>query len=112
MVNTKSNHPISSRVDNNGNTITRMHSSMKRPRAPIACIRCHHKKVRCDGEHPNCTRCTQGGILCAYPSNRRSRNTQSTSVDPFIDNLSQLEIKIQQIEADLDSQRSFFYPSK
>jgi hypothetical protein len=29
-------------------------------------------------------------------------------VDPFIDNLSQLEVKIQQIEADLESQRSLF----
>lgn len=30
----------------NGDTITRMHPSMKRPRAPIACYRCHHKKVK------------------------------------------------------------------
>lgn len=29
----------------NGDTMTRMHPSMKRPRAPIACYRCHHKKV-------------------------------------------------------------------
>lgn len=49
MVNTKPTHssstPNAARVDSNGNAITRMHSSMKRPRAPIACIRCHHKKV-------------------------------------------------------------------
>ncbi|KAF1806406.1 hypothetical protein FB192DRAFT_1271749 [Mucor lusitanicus] len=79
---------------------------MKRPRAPIACYRCHHKKVRCDGEHPNCTRCLTTGVLCAYPSSRRSRNTQPTNVDPFIDNLSQLEARIRRIETDLESQRA------
>ncbi|CEG71133.1 hypothetical protein RMATCC62417_06917 [Rhizopus microsporus] len=87
-------------------TMTRMHPSMKRPRAPIACYRCHHKKVRCDGIHPNCTRCLSTGILCAYPSSRRSRNTQPTNVDPFINNLSQLEAKIRRIETDLESQRN------
>ncbi|EPB88945.1 hypothetical protein HMPREF1544_04205 [Mucor circinelloides 1006PhL] len=86
--------------------MTRMHPSMKRPRAPIACYRCHHKKVRCDGEHPNCTRCLTTGVLCAYPSSRRSRNTQPTNVDPFIDNLSQLEARIRRIETDLESQRA------
>ncbi|KAI9480994.1 MAG: hypothetical protein EXX96DRAFT_595009 [Benjaminiella poitrasii] len=79
---------------------------MKRPRAPIACYRCHHKKVRCDGIHPNCTRCLSTGVICAYPSSRRSRNTQPTNVDPFIDNLSQLEARIRRIETDLESQRA------
>ncbi|KAI9280643.1 hypothetical protein BY458DRAFT_487211 [Sporodiniella umbellata] len=103
----------------------------KRPRAPIACYRCHHKKarlltrvkVRCDGIHPNCTRCLSSGILCAYPSSRRSRNTQPVHADPFIHHLSQLEGKIQRMEDELDSQRtlvqsivtqdtaSFFLPS-
>ncbi|OBZ86109.1 hypothetical protein A0J61_05830 [Choanephora cucurbitarum] len=85
------------------NSTTRMHSTIKRPRAPIACYRCHHKKVRCDGVHPNCTRCLSTGVLCAYPSSRRSRNTQPTNIDPFIDNLSQLETRIRQIETDLES---------
>ncbi|KAI8364851.1 hypothetical protein EDC96DRAFT_593704 [Choanephora cucurbitarum] len=85
------------------NGTTRMHTTIKRPRAPIACYRCHHKKVRCDGVHPNCTRCLSTGVLCAYPSSRRSRNTQPTNIDPFIDNLSQLETRIRQIETDLES---------
>ncbi|KAI8090973.1 uncharacterized protein B0P05DRAFT_584096 [Gilbertella persicaria] len=85
---------------------TRIHSSIKRPRAPIACYRCHHKKVRCDGIHPNCTRCLSTGVLCAYPSSRRSRNTQPTNIDPFIDNLSQLEVRIRRIENDLEAIRS------
>lgn len=93
-------------ITNSGDAITRMHPSMKRPRAPIACYRCHHKKVRCDGVHPNCTRCLSTGVLCAYPSSRRSRNTQPTNVDPFIDNLSQLEARIRRIETDLESQRA------
>ncbi|KAI8149266.1 hypothetical protein BJV82DRAFT_117768 [Fennellomyces sp. T-0311] len=90
-------------------TMTRMHPSMKRPRAPIACFRCHHKKVRCDGVHPNCTRCLTTGVLCAYPSSRRSRNTQPTNVDPFIDNLSHLEARIRRIESDLESQRAMMH---
>ncbi|KAL9560305.1 hypothetical protein MBANPS3_000032 [Mucor bainieri] len=101
--NKKSN---SANANGDPNTMTRMHPSMKRPRAPIACYRCHHKKVRCDGEHPNCTRCLTTGVLCAYPSSRRSRNTQPTNVDPFIDNLSQLEARIRRIETDLESQRA------
>ncbi|KAI7905344.1 uncharacterized protein BX663DRAFT_585843 [Cokeromyces recurvatus] len=89
---------------NNG-SVVRMHP-LKRPRAPIACYRCHHKKVRCDGIHPNCTRCLTTGVICAYPTSRRSRNTQPTNVDPFIDNLSQLEARIRKIETDLESQRA------
>ncbi|KAI9256356.1 hypothetical protein EDC94DRAFT_616199 [Helicostylum pulchrum] len=102
--------------DNNKQTENRMRSSTKRPRAPIACFRCHHKKVRCDGAHPNCTRCLTTGVLCAYPSSRRSRTTQPTNVDPFIDNLSHLEARIRRIETDLESQRSMVHsivsPSK
>lgn len=66
-------------------------------------------QVRCDGAHPNCTRCLSTGILCAYPSSRRSRTTQPTNVDPFIDNLSHLEARIRRIEADLENQRSMVH---
>ncbi|KAI8639945.1 hypothetical protein BD408DRAFT_420597 [Parasitella parasitica] len=91
------------------NENTKTKSSNKRPRAPIACFRCHHKKVRCDGVHPNCTRCMSTGVLCAYPSSRRSRTTQPTNVDPFIDNLSHLEARIRRIESDLANQRSMVH---
>jgi hypothetical protein len=87
-------------------TTNLVRSSTKRPRAPIACFRCHHKKVRCDGARPNCTRCLSTGVLCAYPNARKSRTTQPTNIDPFIDNLSQLEARIRQIELDLESQKS------
>ncbi|KAI9024978.1 hypothetical protein CLU79DRAFT_834108 [Phycomyces nitens] len=100
-------HPQSPLSDSR--TITRMHPSLKRPRAPIACYRCHHKKVRCDGAHPNCTRCLSTGVLCAYPNSRRSRNTQPTNVDPFINNLSHLEARIRRIETDLESQRAIMH---
>ncbi|KAG2229853.1 hypothetical protein INT48_002896, partial [Thamnidium elegans] len=95
--------------DNSKQNENRMRSSTKRPRAPIACFRCHHKKVRCDGAHPNCTRCLTTGVLCAYPSSRRSRTTQPTNVDPFIDNLSHLEARIRRIETDLENQRSMVH---
>jgi hypothetical protein len=62
--------------------------------------------VRCDGGHPNCSRCLSTGVLCAFPSSRRSRNTQPANVDPFIDNLSQLEARIRQIETAMEAQRN------
>lgn len=94
---------------NNDNKQGNVRSSTKRPRAPIACFRCHHKKVRCDGAHPNCMRCSSTGVLCAYPSSRRSRTTQPTNIDPFIDNLSHLEARIRRIESDLESQRTMVH---
>ncbi|KAI8082726.1 uncharacterized protein BX664DRAFT_387879 [Halteromyces radiatus] len=84
---------------------------MKRPRAPIACFRCHHKKVRCDGAHPYCTRCQSTGSSCSYPSSRRSRNTQPHHVDPYIDHLSRLEQHIRQIEADMNDYREMLLSS-
>ncbi|CAO3599288.1 unnamed protein product [Absidia cylindrospora] len=84
---------------------------MKRPRAPIACFRCHRKKVRCDGANPFCTRCQSTGSSCSYPSSRRSRNTQPHHVDPYIDHLSQLEHQIRQIEADMNEYRSMLLSS-
>lgn len=37
---------VNNNTSTDNDTITRMHPSMKRPRAPIACYRCHHKKVK------------------------------------------------------------------
>ncbi|KAI9470819.1 MAG: hypothetical protein EXX96DRAFT_585840 [Benjaminiella poitrasii] len=97
------------RQQSNDNDCIRASSSsipVKRPRAPIACFRCHHKKVRCDGVHPSCTRCASTGILCAYPTSRRSRTTQpTTNIDPYINNLSHLEDRIRRIESDMENQR-------
>lgn len=62
--------------------------------------------MRCDGAHPNCTRCLSTGVLCAYPTSRRARNNHPPNVDPFIDNLSHLEARIRRIETDLESQRN------
>ena len=41
--------------------------------------------------------------MCAYPTRRRSRNTQPTDVDPFIDDLSQLETRIRAIESEQEA---------
>lgn len=57
-------------------------------------------QVRCDGARPNCSRCHATNKLCAYPPCRRSRNTQPTIADPFIDDLSQLEARIRSIETE------------
>ncbi|KAI8146287.1 hypothetical protein BJV82DRAFT_601214 [Fennellomyces sp. T-0311] len=77
--------------------------STKRPRTSTACVRCHLKKVRCDGRRPNCDRCAANDKMCAYPTRRRSRNTQPADVDPFIDDLSQLEQRIRGIETEQEA---------
>ena len=51
------NNKSSSNNSNNNTqqqTMTRMHPSMKRPRAPIACFRCHHKKVNIKRKYAKC----------------------------------------------------------
>ncbi|KAI7854509.1 hypothetical protein BDC45DRAFT_605777 [Circinella umbellata] len=75
----------------------------KRPRTSTACVRCHLKKVRCDGRRPNCDRCAVNDKMCAYPTRRRSRNTQPADVDPFIDDLSHLEQRIRGIESEQEA---------
>lgn len=59
--------------------------------------------MRCDGRRPNCDRCAANEKMCAYPTRRRSRNTQPTDVDPFIDDLSQLETRIRAIESEQEA---------
>ncbi|KAG2219624.1 hypothetical protein INT45_011349 [Circinella minor] len=41
--------------------------------------------------------------MCAYPTRRRSRNTQPADVDPFIDDLSHLEQRIRGIESEQEA---------
>ncbi|KAI8889128.1 hypothetical protein K501DRAFT_267332 [Backusella circina FSU 941] len=84
---------------------TQARISNKRPRASIACYRCHHKKVRCDATQPECSRCKSTGIVCAYPPSRRSRSTQLKNISPFINDISHLEARIRGIESDLEKQR-------
>ncbi|KAI8374212.1 uncharacterized protein BYT42DRAFT_466820, partial [Radiomyces spectabilis] len=63
-------------------------------RAPVACYRCHRKKVRCNGTRPMCARCDATNAECTYPTSRRTRSNQPTFVDPFIENISRLEARI------------------
>ena len=60
-------------------------------------------QVRCDGRRPNCDRCEANDKMCAYPTRRRSRNTQPADIDPFIDDLSHLEQRIRGIEAEQEA---------
>lgn len=46
MTNNKNSLKYKANKPEETQTMTRMHPSMKRPRAPIACYRCHHKKVK------------------------------------------------------------------
>ncbi|KAK4551520.1 hypothetical protein LTR86_011127 [Recurvomyces mirabilis] len=48
-------------------------TSRKRKRARVACIPCHQRKRKCDGDHP-CSLCTNYDYECRYADNTRSRD--------------------------------------
>lgn len=50
------------------------------------CERCKLKKLKCDGLHPACSRCTQAGLSeCSYPVDRRLDKRKRLSGDkPYI----------------------------
>ncbi|KAJ1984741.1 hypothetical protein H4R33_004264 [Dimargaris cristalligena] len=53
----------------------------KRKRLNQACDGCRRKKVRCDGERPNCRNCRRQQMPCVYNSGgRRSRTGNSSKV--------------------------------
>ncbi|CEJ92064.1 hypothetical protein VHEMI07742 [[Torrubiella] hemipterigena] len=37
-----------------------------RKRLPLACTNCRHRKIRCSGEQPTCSTCTDSGRPCTY----------------------------------------------
>ncbi|KAF2264592.1 hypothetical protein CC78DRAFT_231640 [Lojkania enalia] len=39
----------------------------------IACSRCRERKVRCDGDKPNCRRCVRHGQSCKYVRGRKQQ---------------------------------------
>ncbi|KAJ5566568.1 Transcription factor [Penicillium sp. DV-2018c] len=43
----------------------------KATRAPLACLPCRSRHVKCDGKQPSCTRCTELEQPCQYARSRR-----------------------------------------
>lgn len=46
-----------------------------------ACQACRERKLKCNGQKPSCERCTNGGVICQYPTERRRRRTAVPSSD-------------------------------
>lgn len=45
----------------------------KRVKVTLACTICRKKKVKCDGVHPTCSRCSAIGITCQYSDPPKKR---------------------------------------
>lgn len=64
-----------------------MVSSTPHPRpAPLACIECRAKHLKCDGTSPRCGRCAAEGLRCVYKPSRRGygrRNAIGKTGDAF-----------------------------
>ncbi|ORX67362.1 hypothetical protein K493DRAFT_248239, partial [Basidiobolus meristosporus CBS 931.73] len=45
----------------------------KRQRVSRACDSCRRKKIRCGGEHPECSYCLYRGIKCTYSDIKKKR---------------------------------------
>jgi hypothetical protein len=45
----------------------------KRRRITAACLTCRKRKVRCSGEHPECSTCTENGQSCSGYANEAFR---------------------------------------
>lgn len=58
-------------------------ASHARP-APLACVECRAKHLKCDGATPRCGRCAAEGVRCVYKPSRRGygrRNGKTTDKD-------------------------------
>ncbi|PHH64865.1 hypothetical protein CDD82_1721 [Ophiocordyceps australis] len=43
---------------------------------PNACLACRVKKIRCDGQKPNCSPCAKRSAVCAYKASRAERRSE------------------------------------
>ncbi|KAL1953993.1 hypothetical protein VTO42DRAFT_1848 [Malbranchea cinnamomea] len=54
--------------------------ALDRPRVRHACEPCRHKKSKCDGNQPVCSRCRSNGIHCFYADNKRDKLKRQVSL--------------------------------
>ncbi|KAF9628929.1 hypothetical protein BFW01_g10132 [Lasiodiplodia theobromae] len=64
------------------------------PKKPIACVRCRHRKVKCDGLLPACSNCLKARVPCEESAGSEKRYIR------------ELEARVRELETQLTSLRS------
>ncbi|EOD48220.1 Pyrimidine pathway regulatory protein 1 [Neofusicoccum parvum] len=64
-----------------------MPSESPQPKKPVACVRCRHRKVKCDGLLPACSNCQKARVPCEESAGSEKRY------------IHQLETRVQELEA-------------
>ncbi|ORY07861.1 hypothetical protein K493DRAFT_273228, partial [Basidiobolus meristosporus CBS 931.73] len=65
--------------------------SYRRQRASRACNTCRRKKIRCDGEHPECSNCLSYGIECTYNGIKKKRGPPRSYIEAIDSRLHRME---------------------
>ncbi|ORY07866.1 hypothetical protein K493DRAFT_201670, partial [Basidiobolus meristosporus CBS 931.73] len=63
----------------------------KRQRVIRACDGCRRKKIRCDGEHPECSNCLYCGIKCTYNDIKKKRGPPKGYIEAIESRLHKME---------------------
>ncbi|KAE9386914.1 hypothetical protein BT96DRAFT_927882 [Gymnopus androsaceus JB14] len=77
----------------------------RRNRAILSCLSCHTSKRMCDRKRPNCTRCTELGLLCVYEVDdfcQRLNIQEGSSV--LLKRMTELEAEIEELKNNRHSQ--------
>ncbi len=68
--------------------------------APLSCIVCHRRKVKCDRRTDGCSKCATAGAVCSYPTpkpSRQGKRAQSSKREQELERkLIELELKLQE----------------
>ncbi|WVW83554.1 hypothetical protein I302_105575 [Kwoniella bestiolae CBS 10118] len=68
-----------------------------------ACTRCRKRKIRCNGDTPQCATCVNVGEMCTYPTLVDRRLTDQTAVRK----IEQLTARVQELEMIIDGGQLF-----
>lgn len=53
------------------------HNHRVHQRAPLACLECRSRHLKCNGQRPTCNRCSLSGTTCEYTRSRRGGLTRA-----------------------------------
>jgi hypothetical protein len=73
-------------------------ATRRRQHAGVACDECRRRKLRCDGQQPQCSVCSESGLICEV-SQRGTRGPKKGYITA-------LKNKVVQLEAMLENQQS------
>lgn len=59
--------------DNKADNVTDSNSLSGRRAAPVACLECRDRHLKCDGAKPVCGRCSASNVVCHFTPSRRGR---------------------------------------